>query len=260
MQQTVRVVTDNPGDIRLKLLPTALHLRDRASVPDTASWLYAMLGRVGHPEPFVGGHAITCLAPEGQPGASQGATFRTPFQWDAQYDGYAFDLFGLVVPAGADASRCPPEMLYPLTMDFGPELGPPRSIVLLVYTARMMKPDVPIRGQAEWRPGWRKVEYSYVGVTPGGDNRTKVADDGLRLFRGMRLPKRGPKPGTVAKFKTREAWLEAIRERVLNRRTLATADDETIAHWLGISSSLLYELFKRWGPPRSMPDLREGNF
>ncbi len=247
MQQTVRVVADDPGDIRLKLLPTALDLRDRASVPDTAPWLYAALARVNHPEPFVGGYAITSLAPEGQPGKSRGATFRTPFQWDVQYDGYVFDLFGLVVPPGVDASRYPPEMLYPLTMDFGPELGAPRSIVLLVYTARAMKVNVPITGRAEWRPGWARVEYSYVGITPGDNNRTKAADHGLRLFRDIPLPKRGPTPGTVKaqKYKTRPAWL---------------ADDWQFAEWLGISTSQLYALMKRWGPPRTLDDLREGNF
>lgn len=70
----------------------------------------------------------------------------------------------------------------------------------------------------------------------------------------------GPKAGTVAKFKSREQWLDAIRSKVMTRQTRATANDERIAAWLGISPSLLYDLMRRWGPPRNLDELRAGNF
>jgi len=125
-----------------------------------------------------------------------------------------------------------------------------------------MQRGVPIFGHADWRPGWTEVEYSYVGVTPGQKGDTRVADNGLLLFKNIPLPKPGPKPGTVKaqKYKTRPEWLAAIREHVMPKRTVLTADDDTIAHWLGISRTLLYDLMKRWGPPRKIDDLKHGRF
>jgi hypothetical protein len=80
----------------------------------------------------------------------------------------------------------------------------------------------------------------------------------LREFEGIR-PRPGPRPGTVkaAKYTTPTAWQTAIREKVLTKTTRLSADDETIAFWLEVSSTTMYRLMARWGP-KSLDDLRNG--
>ena len=47
---------------------------------------------------------------------------------------------------------------------------------------------------------------------------------------------------------------------MLTKQTVATAEDWRIAAWLDdISTSLLYQLMKRW-VPKTLSDLREGRF
>lgn len=77
----------------------------------------------------------------------------------------------------------------------------------------------------------------------------------------MDLRRPGPRPGTGAKYKTAAEWRQAIRWKVLPKTTRLAADDETIAYWLGISSTLMYELMARpgWGPS-TLEDLRNGKF
>lgn len=253
-----------PPDERLKLLEPALALKTRAALADTDPWLYAVLTRLSEPVGghVVGGHGIASLAPRGKPGDTVGFDFRTPFAWDSQYDGFYFELLGLVADLTAPRAACPPEMLYPLTMEPGPNLNGPEDVVLILRTARVMRQGVPVFGRGEWEPGWTKVEYSHVGVTPGTRGDARVAAEGLRLFAGIPHKKPGPTPGTVKaqRYKSAELWRAAIREKVLSKTTRLVADDGTIAHWLGISPTTLYDLLKRWGPPRTLEELRNGKF
>ena len=77
----------------------------------------------------------------------------------------------------------------------------------------------------------------------------------------MDLRRPGPKPGTGARYTAPEQWWTAIREKVLTKQTRLSAPDDTIAHWLGISPSLMYELMARpgWGPS-TLEELRNGKF
>jgi hypothetical protein len=75
----------------------------------------------------------------------------------------------------------------------------------------------------------------------------------------LRREKPGPKPGTVAKYKTRAEWHQAIRDKVLTKETRDSADDTTFGIWLGISSRLIYDLMPEWGPS-GFPKLRAGDF
>jgi hypothetical protein len=86
--------------------------------------------------------------------------------------------------------------------------------------------------------------------------RSTVAD----FAEVIRQTRRGPKPGTGAKYRTPDEWRSAIREKVLTKETRLRADDETIAFWLGISSTTMYDLMKRWGPyaPNALDKLRNG--
>jgi hypothetical protein len=243
---------------RVELLKIALKLRDRIGATDTDPWLYTVLGRVGQsPDNFVGGHAVVSLANQGRTGETAGLDFRTPFAWDSQYDGYVFELCGLIAGPETDTARVPPEMVYPLTIDAGAELGGPQLVALVLRQANVMRAGVPIFGRAEWRPGWPAVEYSHAGVKPGETSNTRIADEGLRLFANIPHKKPGPKPGTGAKFKSAEAWRSAIREKVLTKETRLSADDDTIAYWLGIRSTTMYDLMRRWGP-KTLEELRNG--
>jgi len=226
---------------RLELLGPALSLRDHTRATDSDPWLYAVLKRVEHAgDAYVGGLGVASLAPQGQPGASLGYGFRTPFAWDSQYDGYYFELFGLVLAPQTDASKFPPEILWPMTIDRGPEFGAPQLAVLALRCARVMKLGVPIFGRAEWRPDYTRVEYSYVGVTPGAKNDTRVAEDGLRLLQGMRLNEGGRPEGSYD-YESDEDYARAIHERIYDRpdrnRALEGAATATVACWLGISES-----------------------
>jgi hypothetical protein len=75
----------------------------------------------------------------------------------------------------------------------------------------------------------------------------------------MRTTKPGPKQGTGARYRSREEWHQGIRDKVLTKQTRLEADDTTVAYWLGISTTLMYDLMKRWGLQK-FADLREGNF
>jgi len=105
-------------------------------------------------------------------------------------------------------------MLYPMTMDPGPQLDGPELVVVVVRTIRIVQQGVPIFGRGEWRPGWSKVEYSHVGVVPGERGDTRAAAEGLRLF--ANIPKhaggRRKTPRDVKIKKLAEAglkWLDA---------------------------------------------------
>jgi len=162
-------------------------------------------------------------------------------------EGFTFELFGRIAPEPATDYwhlESTPGLDTPLRIEvwwlevpLGGSLRAVRAYDPLLGSTRR---SVEITGP-EWERDVQKAKRGFLALD-------------------MMVVRPGPKPGTVAKFKTRPEWLDAIRERVLTKRTLATADDDTIAHWLGISSSLLYDLMKRWGPPRTIKDLREGNF
>ena len=129
-------------------------------------------------------------------------------------------------------------------------------------------PTDPLLVELHWRPTQeRGTPFFRPTVGPDASIELKHLTAAMERWRLLRQFERiqskpGPKQGTVKgqKYKTRPDWLAAIRERVLTRPTHHAADDVTIALWLGISPSQLYALMKRWGPPRTLNDLREGNF
>jgi len=202
-------------------------------------------------EAVVGGHGVASLAPRGLPDKTVGFDFRTSFSWDSQYDGYGFELCGLIAGPDTDPAACPAEMAYRMTMEPGPSLDGPEDVVLILRTARVMQLGIPIFGRVEWEPGWAQVEYSHVGVTPGSRGNTRVADEGLRLFANIPKRKRGPTPGTVkaTKYKDHKAWHIAIHEKVLTKpieTKVKTQIAEIAASRLGISTSTMRRLQGRW--------------
>ena len=72
------------------------------------------------------------------------------------------------------------------------------------------------------------------------------------------FPRRGQsRPLKAQKYKSPQQWHTAIQEKVLAKETRLSADDETIAYWLGISSTTMYRLMAHWGPS-TLEDLRNG--
>jgi hypothetical protein len=92
---------------------------------------------------------------------------------------------------------------------------------------------------------WKDAEYQTLG----------------QAARWLETIKRkpGPEQGAGAKYPTPEAWHAAIRAKVLTRPSRAAVPEETIADWLGIRRSLMFELMATWGPS-TLEDLRNGKF
>ncbi len=140
-----------------------------------------------------------------------------------------------------------------------PELS--RVLHLHVLLQRFRHHHKRVHAVARWQDGVGLCSIHGFDPERGRFDDLKPAWDALREYEGIRS-RPGPKPGTVKaqKYKTRSQWLAAIREHVMIRQTRVTADDWQFAEWLGISTSQLYVLMQRWGPPRTLNDLREGNF
>jgi len=174
--------------------------------------------------------------------------FTVPYADVEAADGFFFEVFGRAV----DEPTTP--LYWHLTPAAGLELG---------LTVEVWWHEIPIGASL-------RALHVFEALTGTMRKSVEVIGDDwewdvARITRGLRaldmtVVRPGPKPGTGARFKTRADWLKAIRERVLPRHSLNTADDDAIAAWLNISRSKLFELMKRWPPPRTLEDLREGRF
>jgi len=143
---------------------------------------------------------------------------------------------------------------------FEPTGGLPDGLTLEVWQM-----EVPIS------PGLRAVRNHYAGagdqlaIEVIGDTwEDEWKRDPTRVRRALKVlsmtPTRpGPKKGTGAKYATPAEWRTALNEKVRPKKTVATADDATIALWLDISIALLYQLMDRWGP-KTLAEIREGRF
>jgi hypothetical protein len=110
-----------------------------------------------------------------------------------------------------------------------------------------------------------QVDPRFEHIATWWDRYTERPRTRTPTFLQAKVAKRkpGPTPGTVktAKYKSADAWQTAIREKVLTKATRLSADDETIAFWLEISSATMYRLMRRphW-KPRTLEELRNGKF
>jgi hypothetical protein len=164
-------------------------------------------------------------------------------------DGYHIQLFG--------RSDRPPED-WPLFI-FTPEAsgGTSKPVIVQIWRQIAWVPGSPVIAEVvnslhSFTKCLRIVGNAWT------DNDLRAANRGLKRLH-MIVSKPGPKPGTGAKYKTREEWHKALEDYVLPKQTRLTADDTIIAEWLGISRSLMFDLMERWGP-KTMSDLREGRF
>jgi len=178
------------------------------------------------------------------------------------WQGYRLELFGTELSSlghPAPPPGVPTITLYDDVAD--------ASLTLLLWRQWARYENSPLRAELLWLPtGF--AGYSIRVLEPDATYSRKAAEaafQGLTLLRGRSLlpalerVKPGPKPGTGAKVSSQSEWHQRIRDRVLTKQTRATAEDWIIAQWLGVSTSLLYQLMRKWGP-KTLGDLREGKF
>jgi hypothetical protein len=159
--------------------------------------------------------------------------------------GFQFTVFGRVIET---PSSLP-------TWTFNPTAGLENGLTIEVWWM-----EVPI--------GSSMRALMMYEATTGGIRRSVelLADDwerdadriksALRAL-NMKAIRPGPKPGTGAKYKTPDEWRAAIREKVLTRDTRFSVPEETIASWLRVSRSLMFQLMARWGP-HTLEDMLNG--
>ena len=168
-----------------------------------------------------------------------------------RFAGYQFEFFGRRVGAEGDTFAHP----Y-ITSDYG---NGEFVHILEVWFGRLFIPEQGVEAEAIWTPPGCRVVITSAGEEWEGQ-ALNMAGRAARLLREFDRRKRGPEPGTVkaAKYKTPEQWHTAIREKVLTKRTVASAPDYQIAQdWLGISKATMHRLMRKWGPS-ALEDLRNG--
>lgn len=177
------------------------------------------------------------------------SSFTLPWDEVRPFDGFTFELFGRVT---AD----PIMRFYQLEPTPGLEHG----LKVEVWWMNIpVGPHINATLQSDPSSGRQR---RILEVTDDGDDWEQDAGRIVRATRALhaKFRKPGPAKGTRAKFPTKALWHKAIRDRVLTKQTVLTADDTTIAYWLGdISTALLYRLMAEWGP-KTLDDLREGRF
>ncbi len=120
-----------------------------------------------------------------------------------------------------------------------------------------------------WTPNLPDFEASILlrrvdGKPKDRERDLARADLALRFLSGLEVEglrrKPGPKPGTGAKYPTREEWYAPLNEHIRPRPNRVTADENWFAERLGCDSpATLFKSMNKWSPPH-VRDLREGNF
>jgi hypothetical protein len=137
-----------------------------------------------------------------------------------------------------------------------------RNLYVVLLRQEVRVTGSSIFGRIDWNTDSGLGACSLHGFDPEGGKLGDLRDtwDAMKFIAHIARTKPGPKPGTVAKkYPTKDAWHAALREKVLTKRLASTADDTTIATWLGTSTTWLYHLMRRWGP-KTLADLRDGRF
>jgi hypothetical protein len=170
---------------------------------------------------------------------------------DGDWAGFSLEFFGMFVE---------PEEL--------PENSPALSFPVKgrVWTVQLWRcwaqhEGSPLKAEQLWIPGESEL-CSIRGMEHHHTlDQYRKAREAFLLLRGIEYAtKPGPKPGTGAKYSTRESWHRAVREKMLTmHNTWPSAKDWQLTGWFGISERLLYDLMQRWGP-KTLDDLRAGNF
>jgi hypothetical protein len=166
-------------------------------------------------------------------------------------------LFQVGVPADWDwATGDEPPWWWTLSPEADGTLLTVRYLLL-----RLVLPGTPLAYERHFPPS----PHAQLGTVLRGNDELYTREQLLQIWRAKPVlglyerARRGPGSGAGARYASPEAWYGAIRNKVLTKLTRLTADDATIAFWLGISTSTMYTLMSRWGP-RTLEALRNGRF
>jgi hypothetical protein len=175
--------------------------------------------------------------------------FTLPFDDLEAAEGLAFQVFGRVVDSPST----------PLFWQLAPTAGLEHGLKVEVWAVAVAV-GATMRAELRYDPATGTMQRS-IEIVDQGDDWEQDIPRIRRAVRALQMKtlKPGPKKGTGAKYATPDEWHQAIRDRVLTKRTVLTTDDWVIAEWLGISRTLLYQLMGRWGP-ETLADLKDGNF